>query len=231
MTHKKIYFSFFLKKKIRWLFLPRSASNLLKAAFVILFAFLAGFNGTAQDTIVKKADTVASPVKEMHSPRKATIYSLVLPGLGKEYNHKYWKIPIVYAGFGVMYYFIRFNTKYYHDFRDAYEYKSATLKTVYPPTPINHFPVIPDPPNDYAVKYDESQLLQGREYYRRNLELSYILTGVWYILNVVDAVVDAHFYSYDVGDDIALKITPWVPVLGNSKLQGITYGVSLSFKF
>src|SRR6187551_3251968 len=56
---------------------------------------------------------------EVHSPKKATIYSAVLPGLGQAYNKKYWKIPIIYAGLGTSAYFFSFNHKEYSKTRKA----------------------------------------------------------------------------------------------------------------
>ena len=139
------------------------------------------------------------PVKDTavikpHSPTKAAIYSAVLPGLGQGYNKKYWKIPIIYAGFGVITYFIVTNTREYKKYNEAYGYVASGDSSYID--------------NDYVDKYDEQQLLDGKNYYRRNMELSYIIGGLLYFLNIIDASVDAHFFDYDVSDDLTLRVDP-----------------------
>lgn len=150
-----------------------------------------------------------------HSPQRASIYSAVLPGLGQAYNQKYWKIPIVYAGFGALGYNIYFNNVEYQKLKEAYLY--VINKDTFP---IN---------NDYVARYNAQQLQIGRDYYRRNLELGYILTGVWYILNIIDATVDAHFLNYDVGENLSLKLEP-VFLSKPEKALPIA-GLSLSIRF
>ncbi len=136
--------------------------------------------------------TLAKP----HSPNKAAIFSAVLPGLGQAYNKKYWKIPIVYAGFGVFFYFAISNRSEYIKYKEAYTYVASGDSSSID--------------NDYVLEYDEQQLLDGKNYHRRNMELSYILGGLWYILNIVDASVDAHFFDYDVSDDLTIRLEPVV---------------------
>lgn len=139
-------------------------------------------------------DTVQIQTKK-HSPNKAALYSAILPGLGQAYNKKYWKIPVIYAGVGTLLYFINLNNKEYKKFRDAYIYVSNGDTNI-------------TTDNDYVNKYSEEALLEGRNYYRTNLELTYILSGVLYILNIIDATVDAHLFEYDISDNLSMKLEP-----------------------
>ncbi len=154
---------------------------------------------------------------QTHSPTKATIYSLVLPGLGQIYNKKYWKLPVVYAGFGTLIYFAVTNNQEYQKYSDAYYHKIE-----YPDGP-------PLEDNEYEALYDEEFLLDSKNYYRRNRDLSYILSGVWYLLVAVDATVDAHLYTWEVDDDLSLRFEPqFYPSLPNQKAGG---GFKLSLHF
>jgi len=164
--------------------------------------------------------TVASDsALKKHSPARAALYSAVLPGLGQAYNKKYWKIPIVYAGFGVFAYFITKNHQEYIKYREAYNYVVSGDSTY-----IN---------NDYAYKYNEEQLRDAKNYYRRNLEFTYILTGIWYILNILDASVDAHFFDFDIADDLTLRIDPIIeqPRIFPYPRGGTINGITLTLKF
>jgi hypothetical protein len=180
---------------------------------LILLFLVKPFSAASQDSVAPGISK--SQVVQEHSPKKATLYSAVLPGLGQAYNHKYWKIPIVYAGFATTVYFINYNTGYYKDFRDAYTYKSNGASG--------------DPPNDYAKTYSSDQLLTYREYFRRNLEISYIVTGVWYILNIVDATVDAHFFNYNISDDLSIQLKP--AVTPGIRRDSFNPGFSVALKF
>ena len=147
-----------------------------------------------------------------HSPTKAIIFSAVVPGLGQVYNKKYWKVPIIYAGLGALIYSIDFNSKNYKTFKDAYIARTDT----------NAFTT-----DDYP-RYTDENLRSLFEYYRRNRDFSYILAGVVYALNVLDAYVDAELFYFDVSDNLSLNSTPFIM----TSRQGNTIGgVSLRLIF
>jgi hypothetical protein len=193
---------------------------------VLLHMFLFSLNvwGQNDPDTVARAEQAPGPIEKdtiitrEHSPHRATIYSMVLPGLGQAYNKKYWKVPIVYAGFGVMYYFIQFNNKEYQLFKDAYNHSILITDDSEPPV------------NRYEELYDSDFLRTARNYYRRNRDLSYILTGVWYILNVIDATVDAHLFTWEVDEDLTLRLEPDIIHSSMSGFQPAG-GIRLTLKF
>lgn len=193
---------------------------------ISIFFSIISFQGISQQEIT--SDTLLSEitaqsdtsVAQMHSPHKASLYSMILPGLGQAYNKKYWKIPIIYAGFGAFYYFVRINNNEYQLWREAYYHTLQYPGGIEPPV------------NDYEELYykDPEFMKQNKDYYRRNRDFTYILSAVWYLLNVVDATVDAHLFNWDVSDNITMQIEPRLytnPVPGG-KTGG---GVQLSFRF
>ncbi|MBL7963448.1 MAG: hypothetical protein JNM31_06350 [Flavobacteriales bacterium] len=138
-----------------------------------------------------------------HSPKRAAIYSALLPGAGQVYNRKYWKVPIVWGGLGLSYYFIRENSSQYQRYRDAYIAVSDND---------------PNTTDEFNGQYSASSLFETAETYRRWRDLSYIAIGLVYALNVMDATVDAHFVRFDVGSDLSLKLGPSLPLASRGTL-------------
>ena len=132
-------------------------------------------------------DSVKSQEINPLAPAKAAFYSAILPGLGQAYNKKYWKIPLVYAALGTTLYFYASNNDKYHEFRDAYKDRLAGK---------------PNAKYDYL---DDSRLITAQRFYRRNRDLSLLLTGAFYALNIIDANVDAHLGQFNVNDNLSLR--------------------------
>ncbi len=157
--------------------------------------------------------------EKKHSPQRAAMLSATLPGLGQIYNKKYWKVPFVYAGFGAVIYFLEFNNSRYQEFRRAW-----VARVDGNPNTIDDFPA-----------YSTDQLERATKYYQRNLEITYISAAAIYLLNILDATVDAHLLDFDVGEDLTMKIRPTViPVSHQSSLlkhQTPVAGLKFSFKF
>jgi hypothetical protein len=185
-----------------------------KSGIMILLLFLLFPAGVKAQSDLK-ISIPDSIMEKKHSPRKATIMSTLLPGLGQAYNKKYWKIPIIYAGFGVMTYFIASNTNEYIN------YKCAYIEKINGDTAGNYSTLV--------NKYSAENLLAAREYYRRNTEISILFTALWYVLNIVDAAVDAHLYTYNINKDLSLRIEPVImpPVYQRNYATGLK--LSLNF--
>jgi hypothetical protein len=168
--------------------------------------------------------------EKIHSPHKATFYSAILPGLGQAYNKKYWKIPILYAGIGALGYAIHFNSTNYTKYKNAYRdflIRDPGNKSYEKVIPVNL--TIEDVEGQYADWFEQA-LRNKREYYKRYRDLSYIGMVAVYVLNMIDATVDAHFYNFDVSDDLSMDIRPAVLDPGPFRDQN-KIGIQLSLNF
>lgn len=169
----------------------------------------------AQDTSVMAggADTTgARPDWRLnHSPKRAAIYSAVLPGAGQIYNRKYWKAPIVWAAIGTSLYFVQRNTKEYDRYKDAY-----VALVDGDPTTVDEF----------NGAYSADAVLNTAETYRKWRDWSYIALGASYILNIMDASVDANFVRFDVGRDLSFQVMPYAPLTARGSV-----GLSLTATF
>ena len=197
---------------------------------LIFFLLQAGRIAARELPVDTVAITPAAPIEEepeeVHSPRIAAIYSAILPGLGQAYNKKYWKIPLVYGGFAAFGYFIGWNNNNYHISKNAYkdltdgdDSTTSYLKL----SQITYFNL--DNPSD--VERLKHGLLRRQDYYRRNRDLLVILTVAFYGLNIIDASVDAHFFNWDISDDLTLR---WQPALDQFHNKNI-YSLNCSIRF
>ena len=131
--------------------------------------------------------------RQRHSPTKATVLSAIVPGAGQIYNRKYWKAPIVWAGLGISYLFIQDNQEQYRRYKDAY------------------IAVVDGDPNtvdEFNGEASSSQLLDLTNTYQKWRDMSYIAFGLVYVLNIVDASVDANFVRFDVTRDLTVGLGP-----------------------
>jgi hypothetical protein len=179
---------------------------------------------TPIDTIIDKE--VLKDTEPVHSPKKATLYSAILPGLGQAYNKKYWKIPIIYGGFTAFGYFIGWNNKNYKTSSQAY--KDFTdddpgTDSFMDLAEIKYY----DLNNPSAVANLKKNLIRSQDYFRRNRDLLIIITFAFYGLNMIDASVDAHFFNFDISDDLTLHLEP--AIQQNLKQNVFCINCSLNF--
>tara|TARA_B100001057_G_scaffold469141_1_gene529148 strand:+ start:142 stop:675 length:534 start_codon:yes stop_codon:yes gene_type:complete len=128
-----------------------------------------------------------------HSAKKASIYSAIIPGYGQYYNKKYWKIPIVYASIGTAFYIGKWNQNKYLIYKEAFQFRTDQDETT-----IDEFENI----------YSEANLVTIKNYHRKNRDLAYIICAGFYLLNIIDASVDAHLFNFTINEDISLKVEP-----------------------
>ncbi len=134
------------------------------------------------------------------------MYSAILPGLGQAYNKKFWKIPIVYAGLATTGYFAVNNHREFKRYKNAYIMRvdgdSSTI-------------------DEFAGTFSDGQLLTKTDEFRRSRDFFYILTAGVYLLNIVDAAVDAHFFHFDVSDNLSLRVEPQFQYNGTRADSGL----------
>lgn len=169
---------------------------------LLLFLLLALGKVYSQDTLQTNRGVIGGQVVEMNKPQKfydpkvASIRSAILPGLGQIYNDSWWKVPILYGGFGVSIYFIDFNNEQFRRFQKLAEEEAAK-----PPDEID-----PNALRQYQAQADN---------WRKNRDLVFLVTLGIYGLQIIEASIDAHLKGFDVDENLALNIKPKVGVINN----------------
>ncbi len=168
-------------------------------------------------------------------PTKALIYSAVCPGLGQIYNRKYWKLPIVYGAFLGCAYAISWNGTQYSGYKNAYsDWIAYTKGEDSNNSWISYLKYWPD--KNYTTWSSsekasfENRLKNGKDYYRRYRDLSYIITAGVYVLTMLDAYVDAELFDFDISQDLSMRVEP-VLFDQPSKNNNRSVGLQCSFTF
>ena len=148
-------------------------------------------------------DVEQDPLK----PAKAAFYSAILPGLGQFYNKSYWKIPLAYAALGTTLYFYIDNTNQYNTYRDALKQRFAGEK------------------DEFQGLLTTESLINAQDQFRRNRDLSILAVIGAYVLNIVDANVDAHLRQFNINEDLSLSPDAQPSPFNN----GVDYTLTLKF--
>ncbi len=219
---------------------------LLVIGLMMAFAFNAHAQQKADTASVTKKDTLkkasgtapnsfAPAIKKekeyhpdsTHSPHKAVMHSLMVPGWGQLYNHRWWKVPIIYAGIGLLGSAVVFNAKYYNQFVVIAKYRRDG--------------VVPKETDKYYTEYTlykdvpVSNITDAVDSYRRNRDLSILgILGAWGI-QTIDAYIDAKFiHSYTVDNNFTMRVTPGLinqPLYAQSSYDSFIPGIKVTFTF
>ena len=163
--------------------------------------------GMKIDQANKNIELIESYAKR-YNPRKAGLYSAVVPGLGQAYNKKYWKMPIIYGGFVGFGFGINFYQKIHKEFR------------------IELFDILESGASESASGFDVAQLRSIIDKSRRERDFFIVLTGILYLLNVADAHIDAHLKEFDLNEKLKLTLDPMLRQ--QNELQA---GLSINLSF
>lgn len=182
---------------------------------ISIFILLTALPAFSQEELKVSLDSLPAPEAKNYridplAPSKAAFYSAIIPGLGQVYNKKYWKVPLVYGGMGLSIYYYSWNNKKYHEYRDAYKDLLAGR-----------------PLTGELKDLDEERLRRAQRFHQRNRDLSLLITMGIYVLNIVDANVDAHLLQFNVNENLSLR-----PELQQNSIDyKHNMGLSLSYQF
>jgi len=158
---------------------------------ITLFLLFFSFNAFAQESDLKlseeKKDIYIDKEQDPLKPAKAAFYSAIIPGLGQIYNKSYWKVPLVYLALGSTLYFYIDNNNKYHTYRDALKQRFAGEE------------------DEFQGLLNTDNLINAQDQFRRNRDLSILAVLGAYVLNIVDANVDAHLRQFNINKDLSIS--------------------------
>ncbi len=144
-----------------------------------------------------------------YDPGRAALLSAVVPGLGQIYNDNAWKVPIIYAGGMIWAYLIKFNHQTYQQLNQSI--LAATDD---------------NPETIPTIRLSVENMQSQADSYRRNRDLNIIIAGIWYLLNIAEAHVDAHLKEFDISKNLAIKLAP---TFGSPNEQFAAIGLQYQF--
>ena len=178
-------------------------------------------------TLDKEAKPVVNDkLKFNPDPMRAMWLSALCPGAGQIYNRRYWKLPIVIGAFVGLTYGTSWNNRMLNDYSKAYrditdnDPNTRSYMDFYPPTVKE---------SDLDKSWLTSTLKSRKDYYRRYRDICIIGIAAVYLLNVIDAYVDASMMHFDVSDDLSMQIKPAVIESSQSRLPSVGLGCAFSF--
>lgn len=183
----------------------------------------------ALDTVLLATDSVPQTAKPVFNPdpKRAMWLSVLCPGLGQVYNRRYWKIPIVIGAFVGLGYGTAWNNRMLNDYSKAYrdltdnDPDTRSYMDFFPPTTQE---------SSLDRTWLQKTLKSRKDYYRRYRDICIIAMAAVYLINVVDAYVDASMLHFDVSPDLSMKIRPAVlQQQATANLPAVGIGCSLAF--
>jgi hypothetical protein len=223
----------------------------VKLKFEILFILLVAFKVTLlayqpqneneavmQDSIFSKQSKKNTPKKNTVTydtlttenfkpdPERVIWMGAIIPGYGQFINRRYWKMPIVYAGFLGCTYAITWNSLRYQAYRNAYRDIIDTNEST-----TSYLDILPEgyTVDTYGGISNYTGILKTQmEKFRYNRDLSVIVTVAYYAITLVDAFVDAQLYDFDISPDLSLKLSP--AIFENRYAKGKSAGLQLSLR-
>lgn len=187
----------------------------LRIISILFLLACSAFSSAQVDTITTQE---SAELHIQHSPKKAALYSAILPGAGQIYNRSYVKPPVIYAGFVALGYgFVHYQKRYkefqrvYDDYRMPYLQKGEV------------------PPADVQLSvfgeaaYFPENVREGRDYYRRWRDMMLIGAGAWYALTIIEAYVHAYFYHFDISDKLSVSLVPYIDLSHTQPYKGFHF--------
>lgn len=188
--------------------------NVILAIFLLSSLYCFSQKDTI-NVVVKGQKLSSNYIYNPLSPSKAAFYSAVFPGGGQAYNKKYWKVPLAWAAVGIPTYFYLNNNSEYKRYRKAYKLRKTGL--------VDEFTL-----DDGTELISLTGLERAQKTLRGNRDLSLLVVIIGYVLQIVEASVNAHLLQFDASDNITVNPT----IMSNPiKIEAPSVGFSFKYSF
>ena len=188
--------------------------NVILAIFLLSSLYCFSQKDTT-NVVVKEKKLSSNNIYNPLSPSKAAFYSAVFPGGGQAYNKKYWKVPLAWAAVGIPTYFYLNNNSEYKRYRKAYKLRKTGL--------VDEFTL-----DDGTELISLTGLERAQKTLRGNRDLSLLVVIIGYVLQIVEASVNAHLLQFDASDNITVNPT----IMSNPiKIEAPSVGFSFKYSF